>query len=173
MGSFWAEVYNSFRGTGGFVATAIGLALTVWGLLFPTPFLVDVRWLLGALVVAYIVMVTFSDLAKRALSSGYAAPKVILGHKDGDNFLLLLAPSNAFGNNSVVSVYHQESDFEIFIGLGRVNTVQQDGKIQVLVLDRSNRDELWERICRPDKTLLAALIVKPTVPFETYQQAAA
>jgi len=169
MGSFWAEAYNSFRSTGGFILTVVGGAIGVWTVLFPTPFQVDVRWVLLIFILAYIASVTFADLAKRALGSGYASPRVIVARRDGDVMLLLLAPSQAFGNNSVVSVYQRESEFEIFIGVGRVNTIQQDGRIQVLILDQSNREDLWERICKPEVALLSTLIVKPTIPFEQYQ----
>jgi hypothetical protein len=169
MGSFWAETYNSFRATGGYVAVILGLALGVWAVIVPTPFQVDIRWVLGIFVVGYVVSATFLDLAKRSLSNADPIPKVILARKVSEELLLLLAPSQSFGNNSVVSVYHQDNDFEIFIGVGRVNTIQQDGRIQVLILDRIGRDDLWERICRPEVSLLATLIVKPTIPFDTYR----
>ena len=92
-------------------------------------------------------------------------PKVLASTKypNGDT-VLLLTESNLFTNNSIVSIYYNEDDFEYLIGFGTVINVQENGKIQVGIystLDGFN--EQFEKIDNNDKTYIDKLVIKPNI----------
>lgn len=78
--------------------------------------------------------------------------------------LLLLSASPLFGQDSLVSIYSKESEFEILIGVGFVTAIQENGLIQVVVIENANEESTtWQDISKNDQTLLKKLIVKPSV----------
>lgn len=87
--------------------------------------------------------------------------------------ILLLDRSDQFGFNLLVAIYYNElldggraESFERLIGVGRVSNIQQDGRIQVLVLSElGSGAEIWQRIRRRDTAILAHVVVKPSVPY--------
>lgn len=90
-------------------------------------------------------------------------PKVLASTKypSGDT-VLLLSESNLFTNNSIVSIYNNEDDFEHLIGFGTVINVQENGKIQVGIYSTLDGfDEHFEKIDNNDKTYIDKLVIKP------------
>jgi hypothetical protein len=168
MGTFWTEAYISYRKVGGYILTLLGFLLGIWSVFVAGPPVpqVDLRWVLAVFIIAYIVSATCIDMAARALKAGDSEAAVLLTRNDGPELLVLLSPSRAFGNNAVVSFYQRADEFEIFIGTGRVDTIRKDGKIQVSVLDKAGKDDVWEKIRSTDKAMLPSLLVKPSFPFE-------
>ena len=164
MDSFWREAYRSFLRTQGIVFTFLGFAASVWAIALPAPFTVDVRFFGLLAIVCWIIAATAVDLAVRALGSVNEKPKVIVGRQADNGFQFIMEPHRAFSHDSVVSVFSVEGDFEVGIGWGRVVSVQDSGRIQVLMEDVYGQDELWRQICQPNRALIRALIVKPTLP---------
>lgn len=78
--------------------------------------------------------------------------------------LLLLSPSELFSFDTAVSIYLMQDEMEILIGYGRVLNIQEDRKIQVLVMRTLTDPQQWENIKQSNATLLKQLRVKPTVP---------
>lgn len=76
--------------------------------------------------------------------------------------LLLMDPSDLFSHDSLVSIYHVDKDMEMerLVGLGRVLLVQEDGKIQVLVIRDIDFADGWNDIRKNDATKLRCLLVK-------------
>lgn len=86
---------------------------------------------------------------------------------------LLLDASDLFGSDLLVAVYYNEpldvgeaDSFEWLIGVGRVSNIQQDRRIQVLVLlELPAYGETWLRVRRREAATLARIVVKPSVPY--------
>jgi hypothetical protein len=80
--------------------------------------------------------------------------------------LLLLEPSDLFGFDAFVSVYRKNEDFEEMVGLGRVQTIQENGFIQVTIeiIDPAADVEFVENLRAGNVNALAQTLVKPTVP---------
>ena len=88
---------------------------------------------------------------------------------------LIIGGSRQFGINFLVTVYYEERlvpvkgpIFERAIGMGQVVNVQENGLIQVLMLrEVSNHAELWQRIRERDTAVLAGVVVKPSIDFNS------
>ncbi len=80
--------------------------------------------------------------------------------------LLLLEPSELFGHNSVVSIYHVDpSDFEELIGVGYVRNVQEDRKVQVVFECKPPHADTGSKLSSNDAILLKRVRVKPSAPY--------
>lgn len=87
--------------------------------------------------------------------------------RDGELPILLLEPSELFGIDNVVSIYHKDSatDFEILVGYGYVVTVQTDKKIQIRVQEwLSGNNDITEKISSRKIDALNCTIVRPSAP---------
>ena len=174
MGTIWSEFFNSYRRTGGFVFTFLGFLAGVWSVFYAAPFTLDGRWILGLICISYIIIAPLVDLSVRSLSAAKLAedsvlPKVILAKNGPEGLLLLLSPSKFFGGDSIVSIYQEDDGFEIFLGWGRVQTIKQNGTIQVRDISQVYRPETWEKISKSEKTALDSLVTKPDVPYQVMQ----
>jgi hypothetical protein len=81
--------------------------------------------------------------------------------------ILLLEPSELFGIDNVVSIYHKDSttEFEILVGYGYVVTVQTDKKIQVRVQQwLSGNSDITDKISSRQIDALKCTIVRPNAP---------
>ncbi|MCK9376481.1 MAG: hypothetical protein M0P73_10040 [Syntrophobacterales bacterium] len=91
-------------------------------------------------------------------------PRVILGRESSSRILCVLEPSPLFSHDTLVSFYFNEG-FEQLIGFGRVINVQQDGKIQVILIKSFEEYvDIITKMSKNDSTILTKIIVKPTVP---------
>ncbi|MFI5352858.1 MAG: hypothetical protein ACHQZS_07830 [Candidatus Binatales bacterium] len=127
-------------------------------------------------VVALLLLLAVCTLAAAAYSSYKAAqtmlPRVRLARKKGKGssaqLFCLLDPSPLFGIGMAVSFYFTDADgFEVQVGLGKVETIQANGIIQVVLLRRSQgQNEVIERLAQDDASVLNAMRVKPFLPIE-------
>jgi len=82
---------------------------------------------------------------------------------------LILARSRVFSVNIAVTVYYLEGlepgandGVERVIGIGRVQHIQDNGLIQILVLrEEAHHAELWERLRNREMTTLSRVLIKP------------
>jgi len=123
-------------------------------------------------IVTLVLLCALIDLSIRMFNKAQKRlPKVVQGRSPPSQFpnaaaLLLLEHSDLFGHETVVSIFYRSDDFEEFIGLGYVLTIQENGLIQVVV-NRSlgeNRDQVWASVRANDANCVRRLLVKPSFP---------
>jgi hypothetical protein len=98
------------------------------------------------------------------------------GPSDGSErpLTLLLDRSDLFGISILVTIYYVEhlglrrgEVFERQIGFGRLSNIQQDGRVQVLVLaELSTHAELWQRVRNREAPTLSQIVVKPSISLD-------
>ena len=66
----------------------------------------------------------------------------------------------------MVAIYQvQEQQYEVLVATGRVLTIQDNGLIQVGLIDYfDSHHQIVERLLENDKTVLDSIVVKPNVP---------
>jgi len=65
----------------------------------------------------------------------------------------------------MVSFYHDDGDFETLIGLGIVEHIREDKRIQVkIVAPAAGYEDIMEKLKRNEAQILRSVIVKPHVP---------
>jgi hypothetical protein len=85
-------------------------------------------------------------------------------------FRLIIEPSQQFYTDSMITLYGRENEFDIQLGIGYVETVNEKRYIQAIVYENpmnANR-QFWERICNNDQEYLSRLSVRPSVPRSSY-----
>lgn len=164
------EIYNSFLRVKGWVLTLVPLILSwlFWSYLPDTN--VSLRWIVPvALAVGILCITLFTCIHTLYHQKKHILPRVIQALRPQPLYkdtlaLLLLSPSPLFGQESLVSIFKKNSDFEILIGVGFVSAIQENEMIQVVVSKSINSDtKLWEIISANDQNLLKELIVKPSI----------
>ena len=179
--SVWQDLWQSFRAVFGPLATGAALALAVWGGLYPPAAAVQISiiWIVVAVIVVVMALATAWDMvatarrqARQRLPGVRAA--FLLGEDPAAALVtLLLDRSDLFGSNLLVTIFYNEplrgrpaESLERPIGVGRVSNVQQDGRIQILVLrEHATEAETWQRIRRDEAATLAHIVVKPSVAY--------
>ena len=106
------------------------------------------------------------------IQSGIKLPLVKQATKFGESqtVILILGPSPLFSFNSVVAIYYLEDQFERLIGIGSVINVQENGLIQVSVMEAKTEDtRLWESIINNKADIIKHIIVKPYAPADMWR----
>lgn len=184
MRHFGADLWRSFNRVQGTLLAALGLLLAI-GSFFYTP-AAEVRfnwkWVAVAAPLVIAACATFLDMLILARRMSYPRlPRVITayfgqpveGRDEDEETVLLLEPSDLFGFDGLVSIYHHQRlggadarPFERRIGVGRVSNVQEDRFIQVTVLRFDpGQDAIWQRVRERDAAALSDIRVKPTVAY--------
>lgn len=78
--------------------------------------------------------------------------------------LLLVDPSNLLYNDSSVTLFMLEDDYEQLVGVGIVINIQDDKKVQVALFKSEESNELVSQLKENRKHDLERLILKPSVP---------
>lgn len=78
--------------------------------------------------------------------------------------LLLLDPTELLSHDSIVSVYFMDGGIERLSGIGKVVNIQNDKKIQIILIKEAEFSEKVEALKANNPEDLAKLIVKPSVP---------
>ncbi len=164
------ELYNSFIRVRGYVLALVGVVLTLL-LFFVTPTTnIPVKWLVVFAIPLLLLLIVICDVAHRAMQD-IVLPKVKASQPPPPLYpdavaILLLEKSNLFGQDSGVSVYFKEDDFEVLVGWGYVLTVQQGGLIQVLIMQKVGQAQgsVWDQIKNNDGAVLKKLLVRPSIP---------
>jgi len=169
--SYAEEAYESFRRALGWPAVLLGILISVGLWVLDPAAEVSVKYLVPIGVVAFILVVSSIDLSVRTFRMSAAGlPSVLAGLSPPANIesaagILLLSATNELSHDALVSIYRKENDFEVLFGVGHVLTVQEDGKVQILVTDveRQHADEA-KKIGQNDAGFLRNLIVKTAIP---------
>lgn len=176
MKSVWLEIYESYRRVGGNISTLVAISIAVLGFFLTGLEKIHVGWFILSGIIALFSGSVLIDFAVRSYAaSKRSLPSVKSSANPGKPYsdayaLLIVEPSDMFGQNSVVSIYEKKNDFEKLVGTGYVLTVQEDGLIQVLVIDShtGNSSDLWDDVKSKKVDVLGSLMVKPTIPKTAY-----
>lgn len=129
------------------------------------------------LVIAYIGFYIANNVHKDlidSLNSTPLRPKVIHTREPPRYYsdaiaLFITEPTETLSNDSIVSIYILANDVEELIAIGHVINIQDDKKVQVLIIYDHELDKYKEGIMNNHKEDLAKLVVKPTVPSFIFQ----
>ena len=172
--SFIGLLWHSFLDIKGPVLWLITLALAISFRLFPLKATISLDW--GIPIVAFLLVIVLT-LGKTAYelfeSASRGLPKLIVVQQrriedEEPSFLCLLEPSELFSHGIMVSFYHDDGNFETLIGLGIVEHIRDDKRIQVkIVAPVTGYEEIMEQLKRSESEVIKKVTVKPNVP-ESY-----
>lgn len=168
-------LWKSFNKVWGVPAVVLGLVLAfVFWQLTPDktigigPFVLVLIFLTIAIITLINLNIELYSIAR--LNS---LPSIKLTRKsmqqDGIKLILLLEPNEWFSYDSLVTIYKLDNEFEQIFGIGKVINVQQNGMIQIgliQILDKTS--DTFEKLSNNDKDIIERIIIKPTVPTTAY-----
>lgn len=124
--------------------------------------------ILSTLVIVIITLINLSiNLYNKSIENKLPIIKLTRQpfYDDNSQLLLLLEPSDLFSFDSVVSIYKLDNDFEQLFGIGKVINIQENGMIQVGLIEViGSGSETFKKLANNDKELLEKMIIKPTIP---------
>lgn len=183
MDSFWQDAWTSFKAVSGPILTGAAFLLALLGPLYAPTNVVHISliWLAVSGLAALVVFLTAGNLVMAARRGARGRLPAIVhafalmspGGATGQPVTLVLDRSDLFSVNIFTTIYYVEDleqgrdhVFERVIGIGRVVNIQQNGLIQVLVLrEVPNHVELWQRIRNHERSILAQIVIKPSIDF--------
>lgn len=170
--SFWSIIYASFREIKGWSLAFIGIILSLLFWHFSPNKSISLGWFVPIGVICLIIIITLSDaIYKNFKINRYILPKVLVGREpstktQGEKVLCLLEPSELFSHDTLVSFYYiGDENFEQLIGIGTVINIQEDGKIQAVMIYSINEyEEKIKKLAKNDASILRKIRVKPNIP---------
>ena len=154
--------------------TALGLIglVAIIASYFGTPStgVVPLRWFLISIFTFLYLLAVLCRLSWLAYQEIVTAPPKVRyakeppGAFDGAHALLLLEPTPNLSHEALVSIYYLENEIEKLAGLGKVINVQNDGKVQVLVIADYEFGETLTHIKQNSVDELRKLILKTSIP---------
>lgn len=169
--SFSALILSSLLKSWGPIISLLGISLVFLGYFFvPSTDIVSLKWFVVTLSACMFSIIVFARAAWEASNAQkFILPKVIYVKDPPKAFsnafaLFLLEPTTLLSHDSVVSIYFLEDDVEKLVGIGKVINIQNDLKVQVLVLQNYDFGTKAEVIKQNSKDELKKLIIKPSIP---------
>ncbi len=166
--SILGQLFESFIRTQGWLVGIVGVLIALF--FIPSSNL-ELKWFILAGVLWLLLLAMLIDFSYRTYNRAKSpiphVLRAIMEPKDQSpaGYILLLEPSPLYGHESVVSIYEKDDEFERLIGIGYVNTIKEDGKIQILVTEISKGNEAAkDRFSKNDASYLKQIVVKPTLP---------
>jgi len=168
--SFCSQLYESFIVTYGPFFTILGFILTVIVFfVIPEEASVPFRYVIIIAVVGVYLIMWFLHAGWSAFNkTENTLPRVRCAMQAPKDFpqavgILIMEPSELFSYDSIVAIYSVEDEIERCIGIGKVLNIQEDKKIQVLVM-RQIENSGWDAILNNDANKLRNVMVKPNFP---------
>jgi len=173
--SFWGLIWSSFLRGQGVLSGVIAIVLGVLLWLFSPDKNISLGWALPIGLFCVILILTLGNAAYEAFKiSKHVLPMVLVGKKPptqipAAKLLCLLEPSELFSHDTLVSFYYiGDENFEQLMGIGIVVNIQEDGKIQVVMIYAlDGYEEKIEKLVQNDAGILKRTRVKPNIP-KTY-----
>lgn len=136
----------------------------------PTKYFVLIVFII--LVITYIGFNVANNIHKDlidSLNSSPLRPKVIHTIEPPKYYsdaiaIFIIEPTETLSNDSIVSVYILANNFEELIAIGQVINIQDDKKVQVLVIYDHGLGKYKKGIMNNHREDLDKLVIKPTVP---------
>jgi hypothetical protein len=160
--------------------TVFAIAVTVLGVVLglvlwqtPPDTKVSITWPIVIGAALLVVCFTLMDMLRTAIRETETTLPRILRFLEDDQAgssgrLLLVEPSNLLALGMAVSLYAMHNDFEILIGDGVVQVVQQDHKIQIAVMTaRRGTEPIWANLMANKPDALKASLIRPGNQYRT------
>jgi len=169
--TFLAFVVRSFLDIQGPLLWVVTFVLAILFRLFPLNKTISLDWVIPAFLAFLVIILTIGkagyELFQRS-SKGLPRPIIVKESRSGDEhpaFTCLVEASELFSHGIMVSFYHDDGDFETLIGLGIVEHIREDKRIQVkIVAPAAGYEDIMEKLKRNEAQILRSVIVKPHVP---------
>lgn len=170
MGLLW----HSFLDIKGPILWFITFALAVIFRGFPLNAAISLNWVIPLVLFLILIILTIGKAAYELFeSASKGLPKLLVVQKrkiadEEPTFLCVLEPSELFSHGITVSFYYDDGNFETLIGLGIVEHIREDKRIQVkIIAPATGYEEIMERMKRSESEVINKVTVKPSVP-ESY-----
>lgn len=169
--SFGNLIWSSLLETWGIVVAVLSfVALIASYFVVPAEDNIGLRWYVVTVFFAAFLIAVFARaawIAQQQMSP--PSPKVRYAKDPPKAFpdavaLFLLEPTSLLAQGALVSIYYLENEIEKLVGLGEVINVQNDGKVQVLVVVDYEFGEKINEIKSNSPDELKKLVVKNTIP---------
>jgi len=163
----WSATLKSW---GGLISVVSVVAAIVGFFVVPASQTVPLNWTLVLfLLLLAVVIVLFRAAYDAHFDSRASLPKVRTVIEPPTTYkeasaLLLLDPTDLLSHDSIVSVYYMDGGIERLSGIGKVINVQNDKKIQVILIKEAEFSDKVEALKANNPEDLEKLIVKPSVP---------
>ncbi|HIF9354077.1 TPA: hypothetical protein ACX6RJ_002082 [Photobacterium damselae] len=177
--TFSDRVFASVLNRWGAAVAVIGLIGTLAPIYIDLTGTVGIKYVLAIVIFGFVVLIFLLRLAFEAHNDSMLKSPKVLGiqdppstYKEYGEALLVLEPSDLISHDSLVSVYYidqNQQSLELFVGLGRVLIVQNDKRIQILVLNTEESDKSITEIKSNAQNDLKFVFVKPSVPHRFLQ----
>jgi hypothetical protein len=159
-------MWASFRGAAGAVIGLLGTIGTFAAWFVDPTQKIGLPWFVALTTVSLILAVTLFEAARRALRhAARPLPAVRLAVREDTSgtIVLVLDGSPLFSTDLSVSVFAVEhEDYEAQIATGYVETVREDGRIQVRLVEIAvGRNEYIQNLLQNDMRILKKIKVKP------------
>lgn len=159
-------MWASFRGAAGAVIGLLGTVGTFAAWFVDPTQKIGLPWFVALTTVSLVLTVTLFEAARKALSHAarpLPAVRLAVTEETTGSIVLVLDGSPLFSTDLAVSVFAVEhEDYEAQIATGYVETVREDGRVQVRLIEiASGRHELIQNLLRNDMHILKKIRVKP------------
>lgn len=169
--TFVGSLIRSFLEIQGPLLWLVTFALAILFRIFPLNKTISLDWAIPAFLALLVIILTVGKAGYELFNSsskGLPRPIIIKESRTVDappTFLCLLEASELFSYGIMVSFYYDDGDFEALIGLGIVEHIREDKRIQVrIVAPASGYEEIMERFKRNEAQVIKNVTVKPHVP---------
>jgi len=172
--SFLGLLWHSFLDIKGPVLWLITFGLAVLFRIFPLKASISLDWAIPVFLILLVVILTLAKAAYGLFESSFKGlPKILVvqQHNVGEeqaSFVCLLEPSELFSYGIMVSFYHDDGNFEKLIGVGIVEHIREDKRIQVkIIAPATGYEYIMEQVKRSESEVIKKVTVKPHIP-ESY-----
>jgi|SRR6266498_3710719 len=169
--SFPGFLWQNFLQIQGPLLWIITFSLAVLFRIFPLNKAFSLDWGIPAFLALLVVIITITKAGYELFeSASKGLPKLIVVKESrvGDrppSFHCVLEPSEMFSYGISVAFYYDDGNFETLIGIGIVEHIREDKRIQVkIIAPVEGYEELMDRVKRNDNEVVRNVTVKPHVP---------
>jgi hypothetical protein len=165
-------MYDSFSRANGLFLALLSLAVGLFLWVVHPSSQIPIWPVATAMVLGIIIVYVLFDAIRASVKNWGRAPGVRRVKEaeplpEGNKGIrLIIEPSQQFYIDSMITLYGREDDFDIQLGIGYVETVNEKKYIQAVIYEIPllvNR-HLWDDICTNDHKYLSLLRVRPSVP---------
>jgi len=171
--SFWVFIWERIKHNGVSISL-IGIIYAILTYNFDSNKSIRLGIVIPLGIILIILLIVFVDAAYESFKKNRnILPRVICVKpylKDNKEYnLFLLTPSNLFSNGIWVSIYYYSDEYEQLIAVGNVLNIQDDNKIQVLLINTlKGQEETVEKIVHNNKLYLDKTKIKPNIPYSMF-----
>ena len=169
--SFLGFLWMSFLQIQGPVLWLITFSLAILFRIFPINKSLSLDWEIPAFLALLVIVLTLTKAGYELFEFGFQRlPKLLVVKESqiGDRpptFHCVLESSELFSYGITVAFYYDDGNFETLIGIGIVEHIREDKRIQVqIIAPAEGHEELMDRVKRNDNEVVRNVTVKPHVP---------